>query len=207
MARFSLLPKEEQYFALFTQMTSYIYDTARELVEMLNDKSGAYEAYVKRIKDIEHTCDELTHSIVTRLNKSFITPFDREDIYLLCSALDDIVDLIDAAARSMVMYHVNESTPQAREIARVIQNMAVELHEITKMMAKPVGMTTRLVEIHRLENEGDDIYHTAIGDLFHNTNDPMTVIKWKDIYENLEACVDRFEDVANVIESVMIKNA
>lgn len=207
MARFSLLPKEEQYFALFTQMTSYIYDASHELVEMLSEKSGPYEDYVKRIKYIEHACDELTHSIVTRLNKSFITPFDREDIYLLCSALDDIVDLIDAAARSMVMYHVNESTSHARDISRVIQSMAIELHEVTKMMAKPNGMTVRLVEIHRLENEGDDIYHTAIGDLFRDTADPLTVIKWKDIYENLEACVDRFEDVANVIESVMIKNA
>src|SRR5918912_2506109 len=110
MALFNILPKEEQYFALFSQMTSYLNDASRVLVEMLADKSGDYTEYSRRIKEIEHACDELTHSVSMRLNKSFITPFDREDIYLMSSALDDIVDLIDDAARAMVMYDVNEST-------------------------------------------------------------------------------------------------
>ena len=103
MARFSLIPKEEQYFALFRQMTSYIYDAARALVEMLEDRSGDYAGHVAGIKSIEHACDELTHSISTKLNSSFITPFDREDIYTMAGALDDIVDLIDDSARAMVI--------------------------------------------------------------------------------------------------------
>lgn len=206
MGRFSLLPKEEQYFSLFSQMTSYIYDAARALVEMLNDKEGDKGEHLKRIKAIEHECDDLTHSISTRLNKSFITPFDREDIYTLSGALDDIVDLIDDAARAMVMYHVHESTPHARSFASVIERMAVELHEIVSMLSKPNGMTARLVELHRLENEGDDIYYKAIAELFRSSPDPLNVIKWKDIYEKLEAAVDRCERVANIIESVIIKH-
>jgi len=203
---FSLLPKEEQYFTFFSQMTSFIYDAAHALVEMLNEKGGDYAEHLKRIKSIEHQCDDLTHSISTRLNKSFITPFDREDIYLLSGALDDIVDLIDDAARAMVMYDVHESTAHARNFAGVIERMAVQLHEVVSMLAKPNGISPRLVELHRLENEGDEIYHRAIAELFRNETDPLNVIKWKDIYEKLEATVDRCENVANIIESVIIKH-
>jgi len=206
MGLFNFLPKEEQYFSLFSQMTSYIYDAASALVEMLSDKKGDYSLYVKRIKDIEHECDDLTHTVSTRLNKSFITPFDREDIYMLSGALDDIVDLIDDAARTMVMYDVHQSTPHAVHFADVIQRMSVELHEVVKTLERPNGITPRLVELHRLENEGDETYHTAVAELFHNASDPLHVIKWKDIYEKLEAAVDRCENVANIIESVIIKH-
>jgi uncharacterized protein len=206
MALFNFLPKEEQYFSLFTRMTSYIYDAARALVEMLADKSGDYVEHVKRIKTIEHACDDLTHSVSMQLNKSFITPFDREDIYMLSGALDDIVDLIDDAARAMMMYDVHESTVHARRLADVLLRMAVQLHEIVSLLARPDGITTRIVEIHRLENEGDDIFHAAIGELFRHVSDPLMVIKWKEIYEKLEAAVDRCEHVANIVESVIIKN-
>lgn len=206
MALFNFLPKEEQYFSLFSQMTSHIYDAASALVEMMNDKNGNYEEHARRIKAIEHTCDELTHSIATRLNKSFITPFDREDIYMLSGALDDIVDLIDSAARALVMYNVSESTTYARGFADVIQNMAVQLHEMVSMLSRPSGLTPRLVELHRLENEGDDLYHAAIEELFKQETNALTVIKWKDIYEKLEAAVDRCENVSNIIESVIIKH-
>ncbi len=202
MPIFNILPKEEQYFALFTQMTSYISDAANVLVKMLAHPDGDYEEYVQRIKNIEH----LTHNVSTKLNKSFITPFDREDIYLMSSALDDIVDLIDDVARAMVMYNIHESTPHARKFAEVIQSMSVELHELVSMLEKPKGLTPRLVEMHRLENEGDDTYQAAIAELFKNATDPLHVIKWKDIYEKLEAAVDRCENVANIIESVIIKH-
>jgi predicted phosphate transport protein (TIGR00153 family) len=207
MALFNFLPREEEYFAFFSQMTSHIYDAAHELVEMLNSPSSDYEQHSRRIKAFEHECDELTHNVVTRLNKSFITPFDREDIYLLSGALDDIVDLIDDAARAMVMYDIRETSPHARRFADVLQRMAIQLHEAVSMLEKPNGIGPRLVELHRLENEGDDIYHTAIAELFRNATDPLNVIKWKDIYEKLEAAVDRCENVANIIESVIIKHA
>ena len=207
MARFSLIPKEEQYFGLFRQMTSHIYDAASKLAEMLADRQGDFQTYLKHIKAIEHACDELTHSISKKLNTSFITPFDREDIYLLSGALDDIVDLIDDAARAVVMYNVSETTDYARQFGDVIQRMAVQLHEVVSTLERPAGISPRLVEIHRLENEGDDLYHEAIAELFRNTPDPLHVIRWKDIYDKLEAAVDRCEQAANIIESVIIKHA
>lgn len=206
MGFFNLLPKEEQYFSLFSQMTSYISDAANALVRMLDDRRETFADHSKHIKSIEHQCDELTHSISTRLNKSFITPFDREDIYMMSSALDDIVDLIDDAARAMVMYDVPESTNHARRFADVIRRMSIELHEVVSKLEKPDGMTQRLVTLHSLENEGDEIYHTAIAELFHNATDPLVVLKWKEIYEKLEATIDRCENVANIIESVIIKH-
>jgi len=206
MARFSLIPKEEQYFVLFRQMTSHIYDAATALAEMLADKQETFTAHLKKIKAIEHTCDELTHSISKKLNTSFITPFDREDIYLLSGALDDIVDLIDDAARALVMYNVREATDYARQFGDVLQRMAVQLHEVVSTLERPAGIAPRLVEIHRLENEGDDLYHEAIGELFRDTPDPLRVIRWKDIYDKLEGAVDRCEQAANIIESVIIKH-
>jgi uncharacterized protein len=206
MGFLNFLPKEEQYFDLFAQMTVYISDAARELKEMLSDKNRDYKEYAQRIKGLEHACDELTHNISTRLNKSFITPFDREDIFMMSTALDDIVDLIDDAARAIIDYDVHEITGYARDFADVIEHMAAQLREIVAILQRPKNVTQRLVEIHRLENEGDDIYHAAIADLFHNANDPLTVLKWKEVYEKLEAAVDRCENVANIIESVIIKH-
>ena len=207
MARFSLIPKEEQYFVLFRQMTSHIFDAASRLVEMLDGKPEDFRKHLDSIKAIEHQCDELTHSISTKLNSSFITPFDREDIYMLSGALDDIVDLIDDAARTFIMYNVRETTDYARQFGDVIQRMAVQLHEVVSTLERPAGISSRLVEIHRLENEGDDLYHEAIGDLFQGTPDPIRVIRWKDIYDKLEAAVDRCEQAANIIETVIIKHA
>ena len=207
MARFSLIPREEQYFGLFRQMTSHIYDAASKLKEMLDDRRGDFPAHLRTIKAIEHQCDELTHSISKKLNTSFITPFDREDIYMLSGALDDIVDLIDDAARVFVMYNVRETTDYARQFGDVIQRMAVQLHEVVSTLERPAGISPRLVEIHRLENEGDDLYHEAIGELFRDTPEPLRVIRWKDIYDKLEAAVDRCEQAANIIETVIIKHA
>jgi predicted phosphate transport protein (TIGR00153 family) len=206
MGRFSLLPREDQYFSYFSQMTSYIHDAANLLVEMLGKDNNDLSSYVQQIKSIEHACDNLTHTVSTSLNKTFITPFDREDIYTLSGALDDIVDLIDDAARAVVMYDVKGMTQHARNFAKVIQGMSVQLHEIVKTLSKPTNITARLVELHRLENEGDDIYHTAIAELFRSQTDPLTVFKWKEIYEKLEAAIDRCENVANIIESVIIKH-
>jgi predicted phosphate transport protein (TIGR00153 family) len=202
----NFLPKEEQYFDLFIQMTLYICAAARELKEMLAGKTQDYQEYAQRIKGLEHACDELTHNVSTRLNRSFITPFDREDIYLMSTALDDIVDLIDDAARAIIIFDVREITDYARDFADVIDRMANELREIVATLQRPKNVTQRLVEIHRLENEGDDIYHAAIAELFHDSRDPLTVLKWKEVYEKLEAAVDRCENVANIIESVIIKH-
>jgi uncharacterized protein len=206
MGLLNLLPKEEQYFDLFVQMTVYISDATRELRQMLADKQQNYQEYSQRIKRLEHACDELTHTVSTKLNKSFITPFDREDIYTMSSALDDIVDLIDDAARAIIIFDVGEIKDYAHDFAGVLERMAEQLREIVSTLQKPKNITQRLVEIHRLENDGDDIYHSAVAELFREERNPLTVLKWKEIYEKLEAAVDRCENVANIIESVMLKH-
>lgn len=203
---FSLLPREDEYFTLFLQMTEKIQEASTALVEMLQDESRSFEAHSKNIKDAEHACDEVTHKITTKLNKSFITPFDREDIFALSVALDDVCDYIDAGARAILMYDITEITDHTKHLAKVIQGQAMEIHSAVSMLNKPAGMNQHIVEIHRLENEADDIYFRAIGDLFHKQNDPITVIKWKELYEILENATDRCESVANIIESIVLKH-
>ncbi len=203
---FRLIPREEEYFTLFTQVTEKIKEATTLLVEMLNASSDHFEAYSKRIKDAEHACDEITHKITTKLNKSFITPFDREDIYTLVVALDDVCDYIDAGARAILMYGITEINDYSRQFARVIQSQAMEMHSAISMLAKPDGLNQHIVEIHRLENEADDVYFRAIGALFQQSNDPITVIKLKELYEILENATDRCESVANIIESVILKH-
>jgi len=156
-------------------------------VEMFSHHDGDYQVYVQRIKGIEHACDDLTHSVATRLNQSFITPFDREDIYMMSKALDDVVDLIDGAARAVVMYDIHESTEPAKQLAGLIQRMAVQLHEVVSMLQKPKGVTETPGRTTPAGAEGDDIYQRAVGGLFHETLGSVTVIKWKDVYEKLEA--------------------
>jgi uncharacterized protein len=203
---FRLLPREDEYFTLFTQMAAEIQNGSNALLEMLKDKPDNYEARAKGIKDAEHACDELTHQITTKLNKSFITPFDREDIYMLVVALDDVLDYIDAGARAVIMYDIKEINEHALQLAKVIQVLSMEMHSAVSMLSKPVSMNQHIVEIHRLENEADDIYFRAIGELFRNGTDPIQVIKWKELYEILENATDRCESVANIIESIILKH-
>jgi predicted phosphate transport protein (TIGR00153 family) len=203
---FSLLPREDEYFALLSQMTEKIQDGSNALVEMLQDKHENFETYTKRIKDTEHECDELTHKVTVKLNKSFITPFDREDIFTLSVALDDVMDYIDAGARAIVMYDIREINDHAKHLAKVIQSLAIEINAAVSMLSKPDGMNQNIVEIHRLENEADDVYFRAIGELFHKEIDPLTLIKWKELYEILENATDRCESVANIVEGIILKH-
>jgi uncharacterized protein len=204
---FSLLPKEDEYFSYFTEMTVKIQEAADILVELMSsDRTGEITDYTKRIKSVEHACDVLMHQITTKLNKSFITPFDREDIYMLSVALDDICDYIDAGARAMVMYGIVESNDYARQLSRIIGDLARQINLAISMLKKPNGMNNHFVEIHRLENEADDVYFRAIADLFKNSSNPINIIKWKELYEILENATDRCESVANIIESIVLKH-
>lgn len=204
---FSLLPREDEYFDFFTQMTERIKDASTSLVEMLQGSPNNFEAASKKIKDIEHSCDELTHKVTTKLNKSFITPFDREDIYTLTVALDDVCDYIDAAARAVLMYNINDVNDHVKHLAKVIQGLAMEMNSAVAMLKKPTNMNQHIVEIHRLENEADDVYFRAMGELFHKENDPIRLIKLKELYEIMENATDRCESVANIIESIMLKHS
>jgi uncharacterized protein len=203
---FSLLPKEDEYFSFFAQMGAKIEEASNLLVEMLEHGKGEYEVYIKRIKDVEHECDTITHKMTTKLNKSFITPFDREDIYHLSVALDDICDYIDAGSRAIVMYDIGDANLYMGALAKVIQQLAVQINMAVSMLSRPDDINSHFVEIHRLENEADDIYFRAMRELFRDATDALTVIKSKEIYEILENATDRCESVANIIESIVLKH-
>lgn len=203
---FSLLPREDEYFTFFSQMGAKIEEGSRLLIEMCENDISQHEAYTKKIKDVEHQCDEITHKMTTKLNKSFITPFDREDIYTLAVALDDICDYIDAGARAIVMYGVGVPNKHTLDLAKVIQQLGVQISKAVSMLSKPDDINTHFVEIHRLENEADEIYFRAMKELFSNGSDALSVIRWKEIYEILEYATDRCESVANIIESIVLKH-
>jgi uncharacterized protein len=203
---FSLLPREDVYFELFTQMAGKIEEAATTLIEMLDTPNADLNSFRRRIKDIEHGCDQLTHQITNKLNKSFITPFDREDIYTLAVALDDICDYIDAGVRAVVMYGIHEQNVHSKQLARIIRDLGVEIKGAVSVLSRPNGINERFKEIHRLENEADEVYFRAIGQLFAEEKDPIAVIKWKEFYEILENATDRCESVANIIESIVLKH-
>lgn len=202
---FSFLPKEDHYFTLFSQMTVKIQEAAALLVELLKGSDENFDTLSKKIKSVEHECDEINHSVTTKLNKSFITPFDREDIYTLSVALDDVCDYIDAAARAVVMYDIHESDPFAVELAVVLEKQAAEIHGAVSHLKTAKGMEQNLLEIQRLENDADEVYFRAMAALFKNS-DAVKIIKWKELYEILENGTDRCESVGNIIESIVLKH-
>ena len=203
---FSLLPREDDYFVFFTQMTEKIQEAADILAEMVASNQDNYENFAKRIKDVEHGCDQIAHTLTSTLNKSFITPFDREDIYTLSVALDDICDYIDAAARAVVMYDIREFNEPTRQFVEIIRGLASEINKAVLALKKSNGMDKHFVEIHRLENDADEVYFRAIKALFTKVDDPVSVIKMKEFYEILENATDRCESVANIIESIVLKH-
>lgn len=204
---FGLIPKEEKFFVMFKDMTRNIIEGAQLLKDMLDnfdDPAGSQ----RKIKDVEHKGDSITHEIIKKLNKSFVTPLDREDIYALSSALDDILDLIDASAQRVVMYNVEKPTPEAKELAFIILKSCQTLQKgVAQLGGKLESVTEYCVEVNALENEADRVCREAISRLFDEEKDPIQLIKWKEIYETLERATDKCEDAANILESVVVKNA
>ena len=203
---FGMIPAEEDYLSSLGRMTTLLGESAHALVEMFGDECGEGERYAAHIKTIEHACDEITHNISTRLSRSFITAIDREDIHALTTALDDVVDFIDGLASAVVMYGILEYTPFMKLFAGVIQQMAQELDLLVPSLDRPKDLRTRLLKLHELEREGDEIYREAMGDLFRGDFEVHAVIVMKDLYENLEAAVDRCQHVGDLVERIVIKN-
>jgi predicted phosphate transport protein (TIGR00153 family) len=203
---FSLLPREDEYFSLFSEMSTKLQEAANTLVEMLRGPYEDYDTLSKKIKHIEHECDEINHRVTIKLNKSFITPFDREDIYTLSVALDDVCDYIDAAGRAVVMYNIRETDEFAVQLAVILKKLSDEIHKAVSMLSNSKGMGPHLLEIQRLENEADDVYFRAMASLFKNSPDAMHIIRWKELYEMLENGTDRCEGVGNIIESIVLKH-
>ena len=205
---FRLIPKEESFFDLFEQLVGILVKAAEVLVEA-TEHAETLPENAKRLERLEHDGDQVTHEIITRLNRTFITPIDREDIHGLTSDLDDVLDLIEAATERFILYKVTAITPQAQEIARVIQQQVQEIHKAMPKLRhlRHEQIIEHCIEINRLENSGDRLLRDAFAALFDGQPDPIQVIKWRELYEVLESATDKCEDVANVIEGIVLKNA
>ena len=204
---FRLLPREEKYFDMFNSMAAHVTESALLLQKLFSDFERHGE-YADRIKDIEHTCDEITHDIVKRLNQTFITPIDREDIHALAGQLDDVVDYIEYTARRTVLFRIEKTSPYAQRLSDVIVRMVTALEQgVVALGRHGDTVLQKCSSLHALENEGDLIHHEAVEKLFENERDPIRVLKWKDLYEALEETIDKCEDVSNTLEAIVLKNA
>ncbi|MFL5577769.1 MAG: DUF47 domain-containing protein [Gemmatimonadaceae bacterium] len=201
-----LIPRDEQFFDLFAQIAQRISDSAQTLAKLFAEPARL-DHYVAAIKELEHEADELTHQVILRLNKSFITPLDREDIHLLASRLDTVVDLIDGTARRAAMFRIREVREPAKQLADVLVRAGASIARAVRGMKEYKIVAAAALEIKRLEEEGDAIYHDAVGQLFAGTTDAIEVMKWKDLYDTLETALDECEDVANTLESIALKNS
>jgi predicted phosphate transport protein (TIGR00153 family) len=203
-----LIPRDGKFFEMFSNMAENLTDGARVLVDLLNSSNPQdIKAGHRRIKDIEHQGDEMTHTVMRTLNQTFITPFDREDIHRLASSIDDVLDFINAAGERLVLYKIENPPAPAAKLAVLIVRQSEELIKALALLEKTKGVLEHCVEINRLEDEADQICRAAIADLFENEKDPITLIKFKELFEVLETATDKAEDAANVLEGVVLKSA
>src|SRR6266699_3945541 len=198
-----LLPREVGFFGLFVKQAENINAGANALLKMLSHYTAVPEQ-VQIVKAFEHEGDEITHAIFTKLNQTFITPFDREDIHELCSQLDDV---IDAAASRFVLYRVDTVRTGTVDLVKVLVSATAEVEAAVRAIETPEKALKHCIEINRYENESDRLCRTLIAQLFDEEKDSVQIIKWKEIYEVIETAVDKCEDVANVIEGVILKSA
>ncbi len=202
---FSLVPRNEQFFKDFVQLSEEIRKGARSLKQMLSTDPPDM-AKADDIKETEHSCDGLTRSIIDRLNRSFITPLDREDIHTLAISLDDIMDAIDAAAAVMRLYKITQVRPGTRRLADIVCESVDRITEALGLLEKRQGVLELAARVNQLEREADRVHQDAIVALFEQETDPISVIKWKEIFDFLEAATDRCEDVGNLLEGVVVKH-
>jgi uncharacterized protein len=204
--RLRLIPREERFYDLFAEDAANVLAAAR-LFETMLRTYDAPEERAREIRDAEHRGDEMSHEIGHRLEATFVTPFDREDIHALISGLDDVLDFIEESADTFILYRIEAPSAAAVEQASIIVRQCELLHEALSHLRGFSGLEKYWIEVHRLENEGDQLARKAIADLFAGGPDPLEVIRWKDIYSLLEQTIDKCEDVANIIERITIKQA
>ncbi len=201
-----LIPRETKFFELFNEQAGNVHEAAQKLVGLFDDYREV-EKRVTEIKFVEHKGDQLTHNLMMKLNQTFITPFDREDIHSLSSALDDVLDLVDGVAGRMVTYKVKTIPSGARQLAKVILHGTDILLKAVGQLEKPENILELCDQLTQLEKEGDRIKGECVARLFQDSTDPIEIIKWKEIYEVLESTTDRIEDVSDVLEAVVLKAA
>jgi len=201
-----LLKKDSDFFDIFDQIGKNIVATSERLVELFENFENLPDK-VKAINDLEHENDLITHDLIRRLNKTFITPIDREDIMALGSRMDDVIDLMWVAAERVQIFKIQEPTTESLALARTLKSSAELVYKaLTHLRRKKYSFIQDIcIEIHGLENQNDRIFHEALGKMFDEIKDPITIIKWKEIYEDLETATDRCEDVANIFESIVLK--
>jgi hypothetical protein len=202
---FRLIPREEKFYHDFQALADELQRGARLLEEMLAPDRPVWDK-ADEIKEVEHKCDFLTHEIIQRLNRTFVTPLDREDIHALARSLDDVMDAIDASATLIRLYRLDSVRSGARELAQIITACTKQVRLALDALEKHKGLITHAVEINRLENEADRAHQRAVSSLFDDERDPLLVLKWKETLDFLEDATDRCEDVANVLEGVMVKH-
>ena len=210
MVKFPLTPRDMGFYNLFEQDTSNLVAAAEILVDLFDNYENV-EAKARQLKDLEHKGDTITHDIIQRLHRTFVTPIDREDITLLANSLDDVMDLIEAAGRTAHLYSIAQPTERAQELARIVAKVTHKLNEAMPCLRRHdqfPRIIKQCVEINTLENEADDVEHAALAELFEVCHlNACEVIKWREIYEHLENATDRGEDVANVLEGIVLKYA
>ncbi len=201
-----LIPRDEKFYELFRHQAENVCDGARKLVALLENMQDV-EKQVTEIKFVEHKGDQMTHDLIMRLNKTFLTPFDREDIHALNSELDDVLDVIDGVASRLVTYKITAVPDGARQLSKVILHGTEILLRAISELHKPTNVLEYCQQIKQLEEEGDRIQGVCLARLFEDSVDAIEIIKWKDLYEILESTTDKIDDVANVLETVVLKSA
>ena len=209
MPRFSLFPREQKFFVLFEQSAHNAVKIAQQLRDMVNTWENVKER-VEMITSLEHDGDAITHQVIAQLHRTFVTPLDREDIALLAQTLDDITDLIHSSADAMLLYKVERPTDKVKELADIVVQATVEVEKGVSEIHDRIDrdkLLKRSMEINRLENVGDSVYRSALAELFVNSPDFAYLIKWREIYENIESAIDKCEDIANILEGIALKYA
>jgi predicted phosphate transport protein (TIGR00153 family) len=201
-----LIPRETKFFRMFADVSQNVTEGARLLQEILKNPRDL-GSRLDQLQEIEHRGDELTHAIITTLNQTFITPFDREDIHRLTSSLDDVLDYVNSAGMRLRLYRIDSPPPVAAELAGYIVQQSDELAKGVSLLEQNQRVLEHCVEVHRLENEADRVSRNAIAELFDHEKDPIRLIKMKELYEVLETATDKAEDAANVLEAVALKSA
>ncbi len=208
MFKFPFIPREEKFFELFEEGAHNVVKAAQRLKELVNTWENV-KVTVSEITELEHEGDRITHQIMEQLHRTFVTPFDREDIALLAHSLDDVCDFIHATADAMLIYKIDRPTQRAKDLADIIVQAAAEVERALPQLRRRAQLKQvleRCVEINRLENMADRVFRSAVGELFDDSTDIAHVIKWREIYEHMESATDRCEDVANVLEGVALKH-
>jgi uncharacterized protein Yka (UPF0111/DUF47 family) len=201
-----LIPRDQEFFTLFNQLATHL-ATASTLLKELFENPANLQDKIRAIKEVEHKADELTHDINARIDRSFVTPIDREDIHALSTRLDDVIDLLDGTARRAEIFHIGGVRPPARELSKLLQQAAEHLQRGVAGIRRPKDVQACAIEVKRIEEEGDAVYHAAVGELFQGQPDPLDVIRWKEIYDRLEQAIDSCMGVVHALQSISLKNA